>query len=367
MRIFSKTLSIFSMLSILSLLIISCSSLPDTETNPPVINSFYANPPSILSGESSMLFWQVTDATTVTINQGVGSVALSGSTTVSPETTNTYTLTATNAAGSTTATTTVTVTVNEEEVGYGIIQVSSTPAGAKIFLDGVDTGKVTSADLASVEEGNHTLTLKKYQYCTWESMITLEAGEILIIDANLEEAVIKEMTIRDCIDAGVETYNADINYGELNFFAVGVTSTPNTLRAFIKFDLDEIHQDAVIINAEFGGYYFEPWGGSGSAYVDIYEVTGSWKEDQITWNGMPSIENEYVTKYYINSVSHVNSFVNFNITDLCQSWLDQSKMNYGIMLRYENEVTKEFALKFYSYEHSDDSKTPNLVIQYYVP
>ena len=37
------------------------------------------------------------------------------------------------------------------------------------------------------------------------------------------------------------------------------------------------------------------------------------------------------------------------------------------MLRYENEVTKEFALKFYSYEHSDDSKTPNLVIQYYVP
>ena len=274
-------------------------------------------------------------------------------------------MTATNATGSTTATTTV--TVNEEEVGYGIIQVSSTPAGAKIFLNGIDTGKVTSADLTSVEAGNHTLTLKKYEYHNWESMITLEAGEILTIEANLEEATIEEMTIRDCIDAGVETYNDDFNYGELNFFAVGVTPTPNTLRAFIKFDLDSIPQDAVITNAEFGVYYFEPWGGSGSAYVDIYEVTGNWQEDQITWNGMPSVGNEYVTKYYINSEIHVNSFINMNITDSCQSWLDQSKINYGIMLRYQNEVSKEFALKFYSSEYSDDSKRPKLVIQYYVP
>ncbi len=53
----------------------------------------------------------MTDATTVTINQSIGSVALTGSTSISPTTTTTYTLTATNSAGSSTAT--VTIIVNK--------------------------------------------------------------------------------------------------------------------------------------------------------------------------------------------------------------------------------------------------------------
>ena len=75
----------------------------------PIINSFLANPTSITVGESSNLSWSVTDATSVAINQSIGSVALISTTTVSPATTTTYTLTATNAVGSVTAATTITV------------------------------------------------------------------------------------------------------------------------------------------------------------------------------------------------------------------------------------------------------------------
>jgi len=76
----------------------------------PIINSFSANPHSITEGESSTLSWSVTDATSVTIDNGIGSVTLStGTFTVSPRTTTTYTLTSTNTAGSVTATRTVTV------------------------------------------------------------------------------------------------------------------------------------------------------------------------------------------------------------------------------------------------------------------
>ena len=53
--------------------------------------------------------WNTTNATTVTINQGIGTVAASGTRSVAPTATTTYTLTATNAAGSVTATATVTV------------------------------------------------------------------------------------------------------------------------------------------------------------------------------------------------------------------------------------------------------------------
>jgi len=100
-----KYFNLFFAIAVL-VFITGCNGTPPAV---PIINSFSADPSTIAVGESSTLSWSVTDATTVTIDNGVGSVALSGTTTVSPITTTTYTLTATNTAGSVTATTTVTV------------------------------------------------------------------------------------------------------------------------------------------------------------------------------------------------------------------------------------------------------------------
>ncbi|MBI4912161.1 MAG: hypothetical protein HY823_05445 [Acidobacteria bacterium] len=80
-----------------------------TVVAPPVITAFAANPSVITTGGSTTLSWTVTGATTLNIDQGVGTV--SGSSKVlTPNGTTTYTLTATNAAGST-ASATATVTV----------------------------------------------------------------------------------------------------------------------------------------------------------------------------------------------------------------------------------------------------------------
>jgi hypothetical protein len=77
---------------------------------PPTIDSFTANPPTIQAGQSSTLSWSVSNATSLNIDNGVGTVASSGSRSVSPAASTTYTLTATNSAGSVTASLTVTVT-----------------------------------------------------------------------------------------------------------------------------------------------------------------------------------------------------------------------------------------------------------------
>ena len=68
-----------------------------------------ASPSTIAPGGSSTLSWTTSGAASISINQGVGSVASSGSRAVTPAATTTYTLTATNAGGSTTATAVVTV------------------------------------------------------------------------------------------------------------------------------------------------------------------------------------------------------------------------------------------------------------------
>ena len=75
----------------------------------PVINSFFASPSTIIAGDSATLSWTVTDADSVTIDYGIGTVTLTGITTVNPTTDTTYTLIATNSAGPVTATVTVTV------------------------------------------------------------------------------------------------------------------------------------------------------------------------------------------------------------------------------------------------------------------
>jgi len=77
----------------------------------PVIIRFTAAPTNINQGQSSLLSWATTGASTITINNGVGTVAANGSQSVSPTTTTTYTLTATGADGTTSVTAAVTVTV----------------------------------------------------------------------------------------------------------------------------------------------------------------------------------------------------------------------------------------------------------------
>ncbi len=60
-----------------------------------MIESFAANPATIVSGESSTLSWGfVSNADAVEIDNGIGGVATPGSITVSPTGTTKYTLTA---------------------------------------------------------------------------------------------------------------------------------------------------------------------------------------------------------------------------------------------------------------------------------
>ncbi len=77
--------------------------------NAALVVRFDATPSNIAAGQNSQLTWIVQGATSVSINNGIGTVAASGSTTVTPATTTTYTLTAVGPTGNVTATTTVTV------------------------------------------------------------------------------------------------------------------------------------------------------------------------------------------------------------------------------------------------------------------
>jgi peptidoglycan-associated lipoprotein len=71
---------------------------------------FSAEPSSIERGQSAILRWSVSNATDISIDNGVGTVPASGNRRVIPSDTTTYTLRAMGPGGNITATATVTVT-----------------------------------------------------------------------------------------------------------------------------------------------------------------------------------------------------------------------------------------------------------------
>jgi hypothetical protein len=96
----------------------SAASSPSNAVIPnalaPVISSFTASPASITSGAPSTLSWVTTGATTVSLDNGIGSEAATstGSVVVSPTSTTIYTFTAVNSNGTSTAQATVSVAAN---------------------------------------------------------------------------------------------------------------------------------------------------------------------------------------------------------------------------------------------------------------
>jgi len=76
-----------------------CNSPQSPEIKEPIIDYFIASPSEIDYKESSTLSWSVSNATSITIDRGIGAVGATGTKEVSPESTTAYSLLATNEYG----------------------------------------------------------------------------------------------------------------------------------------------------------------------------------------------------------------------------------------------------------------------------
>ncbi|MGZ6372084.1 MAG: hypothetical protein ACXWL8_01670 [Candidatus Limnocylindria bacterium] len=118
----------------------------------PAITSFGATPASIGAGASSTLSWTVSNATSLSIDHGVGAVAGS-SVVVTPAVTTTYTLTATGVGGTVTATTTVTVVPAPV-----ISSFSGNPSSIAVGTSSTLSWTVSNANSLSIDQGVGNVT-----------------------------------------------------------------------------------------------------------------------------------------------------------------------------------------------------------------
>ncbi|HEX7793571.1 MAG TPA: LamG-like jellyroll fold domain-containing protein, partial [Vicinamibacterales bacterium] len=106
-------------------------------------------PTSMTQGSSATLSWSTTNATSVTIDQGIGTVSASGSRTVSPSSTTTYTVTAANGASAATATATLTVTAPPPPTAALTVAPTTISAGGSATM----TWSTTNATSVVIDQG----------------------------------------------------------------------------------------------------------------------------------------------------------------------------------------------------------------------
>ncbi len=170
-------------------------------TDPPTA-TISANPALIQSGRTSTLTWSTTRAATVTIDNGIGTVAAAGSKIVSPCTTTTYTVTNTHANGyKVMASTTVTVnefdttakligTVTDFAIGQPIanVSVSSTDASGipKTVLTNI-LGKYLLTDLCV---GDITVSFSKTGYDPIQQTVHIPSGTTFDLTTQLHATLV---------------------------------------------------------------------------------------------------------------------------------------------------------------------------------
>ncbi len=129
-----QVLSIVFLCSLVALAAVGFSC----RTQPPSIAVLNVTPSEISAGGSSTLNWSVQAATSVTIDQGIGTVAAIGSSQLTPSRTTAYTLTATNAGG------TVTRSI--------VLYVTEPPAPTQPVEPSVDTTPPVLKDVSTSSE-----------------------------------------------------------------------------------------------------------------------------------------------------------------------------------------------------------------------
>ncbi|WP_246112290.1 CBM96 family carbohydrate-binding protein [Thermococcus aciditolerans] len=176
-------------------------------------------------------------------------------------------------------------------------------------------------------------------------------------------AAVMTIQINPTDDAYVKDTAPDSNYGSYGSLYVGTYYMDNAdERAYLKFDLSGIPDNAVIVSAVLRAYTYS---GAHSTPVNIsaYAVSDdSWTEDSITWNTKPSA-GELLDKDLVDTDGYHWSV--WNVTDFVKAEFSGDKVaSFVLISDVEGKVTESIS---YNSKESKYGNHPYLEVVYYVP
>jgi len=249
----------------------------------------------------------------------------------------------------------------------GIINVNSTPTGAKIYFDGVDTGMATPFTITNVEAGTYVIKLDKIYYKIWQETVTVVANETTYLNPLLTGVSIQYITLQPGPagkDAAISSSIPANNFGNETYSWVGDFSTTIT-RLYIQFNLSSVPANARITDADLLLYQYFTVGGSDFT-IELQKINNNWDESTISWDLQPTRSSDPIITSSITAGA--TTWKSWDIDDLVQAWLDGGIANYGVVVKDIDETSGDTMAYFYTSDYTiDTTKRPKLEIVYYIP
>jgi len=249
----------------------------------------------------------------------------------------------------------------------GIINVNSTPTGAKIYFDGVDTGMATHFTITNVEAGTYVIKLDKIYYKIWQETVTVVANETTYLNPLLTGVSIQYITLQPGPagkDAAISSSIPANNFGNETYSWVGDFSTTIT-RLYIQFNLSSVPANARITDADLLLYQYFTVGGSDFT-IELQKINNNWDESTISWDLQPTRSSDPIITSSITAGA--TTWKSWDIDDLVQAWLDGGIANYGVVVKDIDETSGDTMAYFYTSDYTiDTTKRPKLEIVYYIP
>lgn len=186
-------------------------------------------------------------------------------------------------------------------------------------------------------------------------------------------------------DAYVEDSNMDRNYGGSNAIR---TYHDGKRRILLGFDITSVPSNAAVSSASLAlfctGYSYP----SANKPINLYHITRSWiagtqnggdSPDGVTWREFDYTDADATTGGdwtalggdYDEATVHAqqstanlrpNTWVDWQIRDLTQSWVAGTQANNGMLIRTHNS---SLSISYFSSEATDSDKRPKLTIKYF--
>jgi hypothetical protein len=173
-------------------------------------------------------------------------------------------------------------------------------------------------------------------------------------------------------DTYLDDWTKTSNYGQDYYIKV---RTGGVKVGLIRPDISHIPADAVVTEATLRLYVYNS--GGHSMLLNAYPVNRAWAENVANWNQASTTDSwalpgcRATPEDYQDSVAAsttlaaANTWVELDLTDLTQTWINDPTVNKGILLKGGGDVAVQYTLV--SSQYWDANKRPQFDIAYYVP
>ena len=165
-------------------------------------------------------------------------------------------------------------------------------------------------------------------------------------------------------DTFITSKYPDVNWGDWYSFWVGWSDAGGIQRGLVDFDISAIPRGATVIDASLQLWCSHASRPASAITIRACRITLSWDEMTATWSSMAAGYDYY--DCHVREVrSHEDGWINFDVRDLVQAWVDRTKPPYGIMLTGPDEPPENY--RAFSSKEFVTGWEPRLIVDWIEP